>query len=334
MCKKRYYLLTAIVLWMFILSLPVFAGVSNPDDFESYAPTSNWQPTQAGQGWEFADMLGPNQIIAGYSHDGSKALKLTAGSSNGLGFWYAQVDAEGIVTLTLDCKLESGGADARVGIQIGGDSSNRGGVMLNVRGYPSVDMHIWSRDMDWNYYQVNLPDQPATSGECLGNWYTFEVRLDFNAQTATARYGPAGGAMGNWTEPLSMFVTSTNDNVRFNYINGIVCVDNLNLSRVANPEDFESYTATGDWQPNELTEGWELFGMAGPNEILAGYSHDGSQALKLTADSSVYGTGFWYTKADANGVLIFKTDCKLESGGANTRIGLQLGGDIDIHGGV
>ena len=45
--KRTIVLLSAVLL----VSTMVTAGVSNPDDFESYALTDAWSPTAIGEGW-------------------------------------------------------------------------------------------------------------------------------------------------------------------------------------------------------------------------------------------------------------------------------------------
>ncbi|MFC1677723.1 hypothetical protein ACFL3G_11770, partial [Planctomycetota bacterium] len=328
MCKR-------VILMVFFLALPAVAGVSNPEDFESYPPTAtdaNWEPNIVEQGWSDFIYEYSLKILSAGGPDGSQALQVWS-SDNASGIWHATAYGSGILKFTFDGMLEVlSDGHARISFEIGEDYNGRNCAFVELRTPGGAS--VWCRDMDWNVYQEYMPGWPSSTGEIVGRWFSVEMIMNFDTQRTKARFGWYGEAMNGWSNEIPFLWNSPVNFVWLRNSNGTIRVDNLKLARESNPEDFEGYSATSDWQPNELNEGWELFGMAGPNEILAGYSHDGSQALKLTADPSVYGTGFWYTKADANGILIFKTDCKLESGGTNTRIGLQLGGDIDIHGGV
>ena len=86
-------ILLAAALSLLGLSGAVSAAVSNPEDFESYSPSADWQPYEANEGWEIIDYdVNDANIVAkigAYGPASSQALKYEAIGMNSYANWYA-----------------------------------------------------------------------------------------------------------------------------------------------------------------------------------------------------------------------------------------------------
>ena len=94
--KRTIVLLSAVLL----VSAVATAGLTNPDGFEGYALTTQWAPTQVGEGWTVNEEGGP--IDPGHHVaiiDGTLAANTTqvmeinssVDGGNVTGFWYASI---------------------------------------------------------------------------------------------------------------------------------------------------------------------------------------------------------------------------------------------------
>ncbi|MFC1677844.1 hypothetical protein ACFL3G_12390, partial [Planctomycetota bacterium] len=242
MSKMSYNVLAAIVfISMFILALPVFAGVSNPEDFESYSPTINWQPTEAGEGWDLP--AGPGyipQIVAGEGPDGSQVLELDAwnSSSNGEGTWYASAPGDGIVSMTIDINMIDGGSSGgcRVMVLLRTEPYHDEVFVVFRAGSSGYHCYVYGRALGSGIgpYQEYAPGTPVRH-----KWYTIELQSDFTWGVygrSRARFGPKGGTMGGWSDYIPY---ASNGVPRVDIIyNGVVQLDNCELTATLLPEAY------------------------------------------------------------------------------------------------
>ena len=214
-------------------------GHVNPDDFDRYMITDDWQPTQQLQGWSlYRGMTGPifshAQIKPGYSHDGSQCLRYVGGDAgNPDGYWYADVPAAGIVTISMDVKLEALAApygQARLYPYWGSQGSGEQWLEFGRNDYGSyVSMEIVTRDSSMTILTEELPGRPTDPNDYIDKWYTFEIEFNYTNTTIRARFAPTGGAFNPWTNPLTMRHTGAVTPVYFAALNGVILIDNINF---------------------------------------------------------------------------------------------------------
>ena len=215
----------------------VEAGVTNPEGFEGYSAGA-WAPTQAGQGWTLNDRDPMSiDILATGSHDGSQALHVVApDAGDGGGYWYATAPAEGVVTLSMDMKMNALGVTYGQGrfwisLQSAMDGNPYSGFVFE-RNDGNGNRQI---KIIGTYGEQTLPGfLSMTDADYLNTWYTFEIILDYGAGTMQGRFGPVGGAMNAWSDTMSVD-TSEIAICELYSLNGEFTMDNFLLSTGQNP---------------------------------------------------------------------------------------------------
>lgn len=292
------------------------AAVSNPEAFEGYAATGNWTPTQGGEGWALTGMTAPNEIVAGDSWDGSKALRVFGDDGgNGEGWWYATlgISAEPVQLYTVDFCITDGGPVWDQGRYICGNwgSSTWNWFLYAEQSTLIPNARVWLS-------AGTTVDLPGGGLIARGTWYTLQVEMNYTAGTVRARFNTIGSSANGWSSSVNMR-DATQYGYIHQYFNGEIYLDHLHLRQagLANPEAFERYPATSSWSPSQVGEGWSLTGMTAPNEIVDAASWDGSKALYVFGDDDNNGESWWYTNLSvaASPVQIYSADFLIADGG-------------------
>lgn len=241
--KKQAEMMMLVLMLVLGYGSIVQAGVTNPEGFETYAVTTNWIPTQAGEGWTLwgtPQYLGDGiQIQPGQSGNSTQVLQaINMKDGNNLGAdWYMSIpDADApLTTTTFDFHL------------------------IDFNELPNYGRFIFSRLPDknasWNYswalmvknlygtrsIELAVPNASGVYNKELldggdawekGTWYSMEVEEDNVNQKSRARFGPTGGTIGAWTPWLDQ-------NPAFNYaVAGVV------RSQVNGVGEFDNYYMT------------------------------------------------------------------------------------------
>lgn len=192
----------ALAIGGLLLCSPALTAVVNPETFESYALTNNFQDV-ADTGWTFdTPPTTPNNhriILAG-----SQVYKMEnyIGGSGVTSWWNYSVPAATMAQQLVkydfnlsDTQVELGGTvnDSRALWQYGRSASNMA-AHVDVRFLNGVSSraYLWTN---------NGPEQdlPGKANIVMDTWYTVEVELDFDLNKSRARFGPRGGTPYGWT---------------------------------------------------------------------------------------------------------------------------------------
>ena len=185
--KRTIVLLSAVLL----VSTMATAGVSNPDDFESYALTNAWAPTEAGEGWvtEAAAPGNHHDIRTGtngnattvYSQDSTNrdGAPEPPGSTgqNLTGYWFANIpDADVPVTKThLEFQMAGNYYGDQFRLYMGRDA----GVYWAFSWGVTIDRRTPKDEIEFRTYDYNEGD--IYSSEFLptvlsdNTWYVLEA---------------------------------------------------------------------------------------------------------------------------------------------------------------
>ncbi len=255
------------------------AAPIDPDPMERYAVASPWTPVWATDGWT---------TVPG---DATFSISATAGSSG-----------QGIHCVNSDV---SNNAFARWNVSL--DTAANPGQILEadfrlVAYYPST-----SRAAVWYILEAGVPTQantmgtgivefeilngvgygiiytggasvtiPVGSGISLHNYYHVQFQNDFANALIRVRFGQAGGAYNAWSAWASMDHGSIQPNFVTAGFFGTADMDNFNLYSYTpaqmtpvNPDNFERYTQTNNWNPSSTAEGWTVDTPGGGYYILS-----------------------------------------------------------------
>ncbi len=198
------------------------------EDFASYAPTSNWVPSQAGQGWEFWDTGSPDQVQkigSAYSYSGQGLDVMAPDAGNGFGEWFVwqDISTKPVQIVSATFKIVAGGPDwdqGRFGIEMYGGSTINCALLCEASPGSNVEVLLIG--------QTNTT-LPGSSSIVRGTWYNVQLELNYSTNTIRARYGPASGSYYNWSGSVNMQYPTQSDSVRFIF-NGEIHVDDIELS--------------------------------------------------------------------------------------------------------
>ena len=204
-----------------LMSVVATAGVTNPDGFEGYVLTTDWQPTLPVEGWNLDLMYGvPGGQLASIEPGQFLEINFQGGyGMEGQPMWDADGPADAATAVTtsgFDIKLLSYSfgdnfvarfdrADDtepwyhstwEVGFRVGsfGDFTTPHGPAAGTGTY--VYLRTWVGPGD----EQTIPG-PGQVADLVGdgNWYSVEIEEDNVTHQSRARYGVTGGAMGAWT---------------------------------------------------------------------------------------------------------------------------------------
>ena len=179
------------------------AGLTNPDGFEVYTPTIDWQPNQTDHGWTVS--VSAAQLGSAYSGYGLPGQGLTFSAPLGEAHWYAALDTATIPlqTFTVDFQKTGETGIQRLLLDAGSDGyggANQGAFHLEFYSGPAFFEH-WS--VSGNKY-VKTYFSGASTGWTDGEWHTATVEMDFNNHTVRGRVDDVGGAAYAYTNWIAM----------------------------------------------------------------------------------------------------------------------------------
>ena len=286
-----------------VLTATSLAAVTNPDGFEGYALTTDWNPTEAGEGWTVAaEALA--KISTAAALNGSHGLQCGTDADNlaaGQTYWYKTSNAD-LQTFEMDFQIFYSGA-ARITVGIGN------GTYPQASGAFYLEFSTWDNGgigAIWNHNGTgyDITNIPGTTNGWIDwanqTWHHLTVEMDFTTHMVRARFNAnawtAWVAMPSWDyDGGGLYLHNI---VQMNH-DGINYIDNMKLSDDfipppppppsppsppsttafgTNPERFEDYASTIDWQPSQGVDGWAISNDSA--KIGPGYGQTG-QGLEL-----------------------------------------------------
>ncbi len=245
MTPTRKILLTGLFV-MFVCA-SANAGVSQPEDFESYALTNDWDPDKTADGiTRFHDSGGSVndhiEIVTGTNGNTSQVVKYDGydGPKNLGTNWYKSImDSEAsLVSISYDWQVtgERDGGFARHGSTrfagwTGWDFVYAVEIAQTSGGSHSAKIGInKAGGDDWS---ARLPG--ANDSWDLNTWYTLEVEQDTANKLVRLRHSPKGGTPYAWTSWLGPYLVDFDggdgtDEVFRTIINGVGEIDNLSMT--------------------------------------------------------------------------------------------------------
>ncbi len=256
------------------------AAPIDPDPMERYAVASPWTPVWATDGWTTipGDATFSISATAGSTGQGIHCVNSDV-SNNAFACWNASLDtaANPGQILEADFRLVAyyypGYNSAAVWyILDDGQPTNSPPMGTGIVEFKVVNGvgqgTIWTGS-------VGVP-VPVGSGISLGNYYHVQFQNDFTNALIRVRLGQVGGAYNNWSPWASMDHGSIQPNFVTAGFFGTADMDNFNLYSYTpaqmtpvNPDDFERYTETSNWNPSSTAEGWTVDTPGGGYYILS-----------------------------------------------------------------
>ncbi len=223
------------------------AGLTNPEGFEGYAVTTDWNPSAAVDGISRHHDSGgsPNdhiEIRTGTNGNTSQVLFVegSEGPKN-LGVdWYKSVmDSEAsLVSMSYDWQVTGTRPNgfARHGVtRFKGPYWEMAFAVEIKQGAgtsPVGEIGMWLEDNTWDW-SARLPGADTWAAN---TWYTLEIEQDTVNRLVRMRHGPVGGPANDWTDWLGPYHASlvfdqgdgSNEIFRV-YTNGVGEIDNLSM---------------------------------------------------------------------------------------------------------
>ncbi|MFC1678026.1 hypothetical protein ACFL3G_13330, partial [Planctomycetota bacterium] len=308
-------------IWHFITGIGSYPpGVENPDDFERYGRTTDWNPTEGGEGWAIVSDVNEAHIEPANGVDSSKCLRSIADdTSNAKVRWYGSAAASGVKVLSFDTLMDEGdytNGDARV-YPFFGSVGNGENWLVFKHNSSSTEMLIAARTSGLDLTEVNLPGELTDPNDYLDIWYTFQMEFNYTDQTVRGRFGTAGGTLNDWSSTVVMEANDAISSVFFNALNGNILIDNISLVDVpvvANPDDFERYDVTTNWNPTEGGEGWAIVANVNEAHIEDGNGPDSDRCLRSISNDNDNAQVRWYGSAAASGTKTLTFDTLMDEG--------------------
>ena len=240
-----------IVLLGALLLIPALATavVVNPEGFEGYAATGDWNPTQEGEGWVcFGEKGSPAEgnsvkIIAGSGGNSTKVLRInsSANGENLVSEWYQTIsNADGDVTRnTFDWRWMGnyGAAEFRACFSRfnATTSYNTWNVEVDARGRAHEIKFLTGTSNDGNS-KLNSTVVPGGTDFKKGKWYTLEVEEDNVRHKTRVRHNLHGSTENPWSDWIDHEPTdakgmqySSGGKIRV-FANGIAEFDNFSMT--------------------------------------------------------------------------------------------------------
>ncbi|MFC1677570.1 CRTAC1 family protein, partial [Planctomycetota bacterium] len=168
-----------------------FSGLANPDDFEKYGTTTDWNPTEGNQGWAIISDVNEAHIEDTNGVSGSHCLRSIADdTSNAQVRWYGSAAASGVKTLRFDTLMDEGDyteGNARVFPYFGSAGNGENWLVFEGDLGSTNNMKVAARTSGYDLTEVTLPGEPSDPNDFFDTWYTFEMEFDYSASTVRAR---------------------------------------------------------------------------------------------------------------------------------------------------
>ncbi len=247
--EKKMKVSMIIVVALLIACGQTMGGVTQPDDFESYALTNDWNPTVAGEG--HSPYIGGAMVPGDFrgitnGSNGTQVLEIdndNSGSDSNIGVdWYRSYpDADANLVLhSMDWIMHDGpGQKGRHRIGASRADSKYwniswGWYFLKQADGSSTSTEVgWSHVEDDNTWPATIPGGDSWQ---VDTWYTTEVETDTVNRMFKIRYGPTGGVMNPWSAWLGPYYNTLshegdagNDFVR-THASGHVEIDNMSMT--------------------------------------------------------------------------------------------------------
>jgi len=217
-----------------MMSTQAQAVLLGEDDFESYALTNDWNPTEGVEGWSRQSDFDNTNETAAIKHgtvvsNTTQVLKLTDSDDNNENLlWHTASSGAGINTWQYDFQLSDTLA------QLGGPGNFvRSNVVVRTSGnagFYTVDARIRNGTPSVKMYTAagatTVPDGNLLA---MDTWYTMQAELDYDLELARTRFGPLGGPFSAWSAQAAT-AAGLVDGYLAVQVNGGVEYDNVSLN--------------------------------------------------------------------------------------------------------
>ncbi len=239
--------MTKLLLTVLVVGLAVGTAqalVNNPDDFETYALTDDFEETSIGDGAEWYTgwfnfenvngVAGIWEIVDTSPDNATRVFKQsnTSPGANTQSHWWGRFFGDDYQILQYDMILaESEDTYNRTLVSQNKWENNAywemtGMVMLK-KTSTVTEAILYSGGLGGLGSEVALPGDSSVT---WGVWYTVEMHTDLVANKVKARFGPTGGTMNDWTEWLGYDPNYENYNSHRFLSTGDVYFDNISLT--------------------------------------------------------------------------------------------------------
>lgn len=229
----------------------------NPDPFDSYAPTDDWQPEAAAHGWTRGGNSHADarfEITAADGYQGTKGLRPVGGDAwPCIASWYGVPNTKKMPTQLVRWNARIPTPDPSWGNRFQGFAIHASTGYPNVIAWLQVRAEAGTPQLVQLLHGKTAPGVGETHSPLPGSdllkmdtWYTFEMEYDYASQRVRGRYGLADGSqpMFDWTDWKWFCQTGTPDQV---IVQGkYVDIDNLEIPGASHRDSHLSFAVEPD----------------------------------------------------------------------------------------